>query len=61
MSIDYIIHNLNVNMKKILYSIRVYLKGVGPQLKYLKKRIEQIKSVILNLPYSETDRSKISN
>ena len=37
------------------------LKGVGPQLsKYLKKkRIEKIKDVILNLPYSETDRSKI--
>ena len=38
------------------------LKGVGPQLsKYLKKRkIEKIKDIILNLPYSETDRSKIS-
>ena len=37
------------------------LKGVGPQLsKYLKKkRIEKIKDVILNLPYSEIDRSKI--
>ena len=37
------------------------LKGVGPQLtKYLKKRkIEKVKDVILNLPYSETDRSKI--
>ena len=37
------------------------LKGVGPKLsKYLKKkRIEKIKDVILNLPYSETDRSKI--
>ena len=38
------------------------LKGVGPQLsKYLKKKkIEKIKDIILNLPYSETDRSKIS-
>ncbi len=38
------------------------LKGVGPQLsKYLKKkRIEKIKDILLNLPYSETDRSKIS-
>ena len=38
------------------------LNGVGPQLsKYLKKkRIEKIKDIILNLPYSETDRSKIS-
>ena len=39
------------------------LKGVGPQLsKYLKKkRIDRIKDIILNLPYSETDRSKISS
>jgi ATP-dependent DNA helicase RecG len=37
------------------------LKGVGPQLsKYLKKKkIEKVKDIILNLPYSETDRSKI--
>ena len=37
------------------------LKGVGSQLsKYLKNRkIEKIKDVILNLPYSETDRSKL--
>ena len=37
------------------------LKGVGPQLsKYFKKRkIEKIKDIILNIPYSETDRSKI--
>ena len=39
------------------------LKGVGTQLsKYLKKRkIEKIKDIILNLPYSETDRSKITD
>ena len=38
------------------------LKGVGPKLsKYLKKKkIEKIKDIILNLPYSGTDRSKIS-
>ena len=37
------------------------LKGVGDQLtRYLKnKKIEKIKDIILNLPYSETDRSKI--
>ena len=37
------------------------LKGVGPQLsKYLKKKkIEKVKDIILNLPYSETDRSKL--
>ena len=46
---DYIFNNINS------------LKGIGPQLtKYLKKRkIEKIKDIILNLPYSETDRSKI--
>ncbi len=38
------------------------LKGVGSQLsKYLKKKkIEQIKDILLNLPYSQTDRSKLS-
>ena len=37
------------------------LKGVGPQLsRYLKKKkIEKIKDIILNLPYSETDRSRL--
>ena len=37
------------------------LKGIGLQTsKYLKKRkIEKIKDIILDLPYSETDRSKI--
>ena len=47
--------------KDLIFSSIVNLKGVGPQLsKYLKnKRIEKIKDIILNLPYSETDRSKI--
>ena len=38
------------------------LKGVGPKLtKYLKnKKIEKIKDILLNLPYSATDRSQIS-
>jgi len=37
------------------------LKGVGPQLSiYLKrKKIEKVKDILLNLPYSETDRSKL--
>jgi ATP-dependent DNA helicase RecG len=37
------------------------LKGVGSQLsKYLKrKKIEKIKDILLNLPYAETDRSKL--
>ncbi len=38
------------------------LDGVGQKLsKYLKKKkIEKVKDIILNLPYSETDRSKIN-
>ena len=47
--------------KDFIFSPIDNLKGVGTQLsKYLKKkRIEKVKDVILNLPYSETDRSKI--
>ena len=47
--------------KEFFFSEINKLKGVGPQLsKYLKKkRIEKIKDIILNLPYSETDRSKL--
>ena len=47
--------------KNFIFSSINNLKGVGPQLsKYLKKkRIEKIKDIILNLPYSDTDRSKI--
>ena len=49
-------------MKKdfILNDVKT-LKGVGIQLsEYLKKkRIEKIKDIILNLPYAETDRSKL--
>ena len=47
--------------KDFIFNDVTKLKGVGPQLKkYLrKKRIEKIKDIILNLPYSETDRSKI--
>ena len=38
------------------------LKGVGPKLSsYLKKKkIEKIKDILLNLPYSEVDRSHIT-
>ena len=48
-------------MKKyFFFNNKNKIKCVGPQLtKYLKKRIEKIKDIILNLPYSETDRSKI--
>tara|TARA_E500000178_G_scaffold350175_1_gene408597 strand:- start:684 stop:2729 length:2046 start_codon:yes stop_codon:yes gene_type:complete len=47
--------------KDFLFNEINRLKGVGPQLsKYLKnKKIEKIKDIILNLPYSETDRSKL--
>ena len=48
--------------KDFIFNDVVKLKGVGSQLaKYLKrKKIEKIKDIILNLPYSETDRTKIS-
>ena len=47
--------------KDFIFSEVTKLKGVGPKLsKYLKKkRIEKIKDIILNLPFSKTDRSKI--
>ena len=48
--------------KNFIFSEVSKLKGVGTQLtKYLKKKkIEKIRDIILNLPYSETDRTKIS-
>ena len=47
--------------KNFIFSTVNNLKGVGPQLsKYLKKkRIDKITDIVLNLPYSDTDRSKI--
>ena len=47
--------------KDFIFSDVNKLKGVGKQLsKYLRnKKIEKIKDIILNLPYSETDRSRI--
>ena len=51
-----------MNLKKdFIFQDVGKLKGVGPKVtKYLKKKkIEKIKDIILNLPYSETDRSKI--
>ncbi len=47
--------------KDIIFNDVKKLKGVGKQLsKYLKnKKIEKVKDILLNLPYSETDRSKI--
>ena len=48
--------------KETIFQDITKLKGVGSVLsKYLKKkRIEKIKDIIFNLPYSQTDRSKIS-
>ena len=46
--------------KNFLFSEINNLKGVGLQLsKYLKK-IEKIKDIVLNLPYSNTDRTQIN-
>ena len=49
--------------KNFLFNDIKKIKGVGYQIsKYLKKRnIDKIKDIILNLPYSETDRSDIVN
>ena len=48
--------------KNFLFSEINNLKGVGLQLSkyYKKKKIEKIKDIVLNLPYSETDRSQIN-
>ena len=52
---------MNLLKKDIIFSDVDNLKGIGKKLsKYLKnKRIEKVKDILLNLPYSETDRSKI--
>ena len=52
---------MNLLKKNIIFYDVKKLKGVGKQLsKYLKnKKIEKVKDIILNLPYAETDRSKI--
>ncbi len=47
--------------KDLIFSDLKVLKGIGNKLsKYLKNRkIEKVKDILLNLPYSETDRSQI--
>ena len=52
---------MNLLKKDIIFCDVYKLKGIGKKLsKYLKnKRIEKVKDILLNLPYSETDRSKI--
>ncbi len=52
---------MNLLKKDIIFCDVDKLKGIGKKLsRYLKnKRIEKVKDILLNLPYSETDRSKI--
>ena len=52
---------MNLIKKDFIFEEVNKLKGVGIQLsKYLKKKkIEKIKDILLNLPYSETDRTKL--
>ena len=53
---------MNLLKKDFIFEDVNKLDGVGQKLsKYLKKKkIEKIKDIILSLPYSETDRSKIN-
>jgi len=52
---------MNLLKKDIIFSDVKKLKGVGKQLaSYLKnKKIEKVKDILLNLPFSETDRSRL--
>ena len=52
---------MNLIKKDFIFEDVNKLKGVGEQLsKYLKKKkIEKIKDILLNLPYSETDRTRL--
>ncbi len=53
---------MNFLKKDFIFQDVNKIKGVGEKLsKYLKKkRIEKIKDILLNLPYSTTDRSQLS-
>ena len=53
---------MNLLKKDFFFQDVNKLKGVGIQLsRYLKKKkIEKIKDIILNFPYSETNRSRLS-
>ena len=52
---------MNLLKKDFIFQDVNKLDGVGQKLsKYLKKKkIEKVKDIILNLPYSETDRSNL--
>ena len=54
---------MNLIKKDFIFEDVSKLKGVGVQLsKYLRnKKIEKIKDILLNLPYSQTDRTKVYN
>ena len=54
---------MNLMKKDFIFKDIKVLKGIGKQLsQYLKKRkIEKIRDIIFNLPYSETDRTNIVN
>ena len=54
---------MGLEKKEFIFQDINKLTGVGSKLsKYLKKKkIEKIKDIILHLPYSETDRSQLSN
>ena len=45
--------------KDFIFSEINTLKGIGPKLSQYLKKNRKIKDILLNLPYSETDRSKI--
>ena len=53
---------MNTKKKEFFFDDINKIKGVGKKLSsYLKnKKIEKIKDIIFNFPYSDTDRSKIS-
>ena len=53
---------MNLLKKEFFFEDVNKLKGVGTQLsRYLKKKkIEKIKDIVLNFPYSETNRSRLS-
>ena len=54
---------MNINKKNFLFNEVSSLKGVGIKTKkYLdKKKIEKIKDLLWDLPYSVIDRSRITN
>ena len=54
---------MNINKNSFLFKDISSLDGVGPKLKkYLEnKKIEKVKDLLWDLPYSFTDRSQITD